>query len=180
MLRILTASILLLALALTPFASAASMIENTELSWTISDVHENEHFISHGIEMRQVENRFYVPVRSAANIYYAHVAWDSANRAVLITRADSTTHTLVVGELGSFNYNGTVYAPVTFVHYLFKPRDILWNSNLGFAGVTSMHMIDPLDFEYLYAWSLLLSHMHDTVRHMKHILQATAKGLLEY
>ena len=60
-----------------------------------------------------------ISVREAAVANDATVAWDAARGAVIITRADSSTYTLVVGEHGSFNDSGTIFAPVTVMERIF-------------------------------------------------------------
>lgn len=62
-----------------------------------------------------------VSVRDAAAANNAAVAWDAANNAVVITRADNSTYMLVVGENGSFNYNGTIFAPAALIQQIFAP-----------------------------------------------------------
>lgn len=61
----------------------------------------------------------FIAVRSAADANGATVAWDAGRGAVVITRADNSNYVLVVGEDGSFNYNGTIFAPAALIQQIF-------------------------------------------------------------
>ena len=60
-----------------------------------------------------------VSVRESANANNATVAWDGYNNSVIITRADGSIYVLIVGESGSVNDNGTIFAPVDVMEQIF-------------------------------------------------------------
>ena len=68
------------------------------------------------LQLRVEDGVAYVPLRYVVNSLGATVAWDSTNRAAVVTRDDGETLVVFVEEIGGFVENGVSWVPLDFAN----------------------------------------------------------------